>query len=169
MNPHYPAVASRAGHRCEYCRAPEAVFNFPFEVEHIVPIAREGADVDDNRALACRACNVRKGAEVEDVDPVNQGSVRLSNPRSDRWPDHFGVDRGEGVIEGRTPIGRASIKRLRMNTAVQRVVDPPGLVPVVISSPSPLTSGPGLPRPSSGRAASDSAGTSAEMGPMEVC
>jgi hypothetical protein len=35
MNPHYRVVAQRAGHRCEYCRAPEAVFNFPFEVEHI--------------------------------------------------------------------------------------------------------------------------------------
>lgn len=31
MNPLYPAVADRAGHRSEYCRAPEAVFNFAFE------------------------------------------------------------------------------------------------------------------------------------------
>jgi hypothetical protein len=23
MNPHYQAVAERAGHRCEYCRAPD--------------------------------------------------------------------------------------------------------------------------------------------------
>ena len=29
INPHYPTVAQRAGHRCEYCRAPEAVFDFP--------------------------------------------------------------------------------------------------------------------------------------------
>lgn len=28
MNPRYPAVAQRAAHRCEYCLAPEAVFNF---------------------------------------------------------------------------------------------------------------------------------------------
>ena len=34
MNPHYPLVAQRAAHHCEYCRAPEAVFNFAFEVEH---------------------------------------------------------------------------------------------------------------------------------------
>lgn len=40
MNPHYPLVSRCAGHRCEYCRAPEAIFNFPFEVEHIVPSAR---------------------------------------------------------------------------------------------------------------------------------
>jgi phenylacetate-coenzyme A ligase PaaK-like adenylate-forming protein len=31
MNPHYPQVALRAGHRCEYCHAPEAVFNLPLE------------------------------------------------------------------------------------------------------------------------------------------
>ena len=36
MNPRYSAVAERAGHRCEYCGAPEVVFNFPFEVEHII-------------------------------------------------------------------------------------------------------------------------------------
>ena len=30
MNPRYPQVALRALHRCEYCHAPESVFNFPF-------------------------------------------------------------------------------------------------------------------------------------------
>ena len=65
MNPHYEVVALRAGHRCEYCHAPEAVFNFPFEVEHIIPLVRDGADATPNWALACRACNVRKGPHVE--------------------------------------------------------------------------------------------------------
>ena len=37
MNPQYAEVARRAGHRCEYCHAPEVIFNFPFEVEHILP------------------------------------------------------------------------------------------------------------------------------------
>lgn len=31
MNPFYTLVADRAAHRCEYCHAPELVFNFPFE------------------------------------------------------------------------------------------------------------------------------------------
>jgi len=57
MNPRYALVASRAVHHCEYCHAPEIVFNFPFEVEHIVPIVRYGDDVANNWALACRACN----------------------------------------------------------------------------------------------------------------
>jgi len=41
MNLHYAQVALRAGHQCEYCRAPEVVFNFPFEVEHIIPYRRQ--------------------------------------------------------------------------------------------------------------------------------
>lgn len=41
MNPYYGAIAERANHRCEYCHAPELVFNFPFEVEHIIPICRQ--------------------------------------------------------------------------------------------------------------------------------
>jgi hypothetical protein len=35
MNPHYPQVAFRAGHRCEYCHAPEAVFNLSLEVDRL--------------------------------------------------------------------------------------------------------------------------------------
>jgi hypothetical protein len=42
VNPNYPFVAARAKHICEYCHAPEAVFNLPFEVEHIIPSAHGG-------------------------------------------------------------------------------------------------------------------------------
>jgi len=38
MNPFYPLVTQRAGQRCENCHAPEAIFNFPFEIEHIIPV-----------------------------------------------------------------------------------------------------------------------------------
>ncbi len=48
MNPRYVQVALRAGHRCEYCHAPEVVFNFPFEVEHIIPVSRCGLDTESN-------------------------------------------------------------------------------------------------------------------------
>ena len=51
MNRHYAGVAERAGHRCEYCHAPEAIFNLPFEVEHIVPTSRGGPDDESNRRL----------------------------------------------------------------------------------------------------------------------
>lgn len=33
MNRYYAAIAGRANHRCEYCQAPELIFNFPFQVD----------------------------------------------------------------------------------------------------------------------------------------
>ena len=56
----YPLVAERAQRRCEYCLAPESIFNSPFEVEHITPLALGGADEEWNLALSCRSCNASK-------------------------------------------------------------------------------------------------------------
>ncbi|MGH2601450.1 MAG: HNH endonuclease [Dehalococcoidia bacterium] len=109
----------RAGHRCEYCRAPEVVFNFPFEVEHIIPPAHGGTDQEDNFALSCRACNVRKGPHVRHTDPVTQSVVRLYHPRTEPWEDHFRVDVLSGTIEGLTAIGRSTVSRMSMNTPAQ--------------------------------------------------
>jgi 5-methylcytosine-specific restriction endonuclease McrA len=83
VNPAYAAVARRAEHRCEYCHAPEAVFNFPLEVEHIVPPQRGGSDEIKNLALACRGCNLFKSDSLTAIDPVTATSVRLFDPRMD--------------------------------------------------------------------------------------
>ncbi|MDM9382578.1 HNH endonuclease signature motif containing protein [Chlorogloeopsis sp. ULAP01] len=114
MNPFYPLVANRANHRCEYCHAPELVFNFPFEVEHIVPMYRGGADAEFNLALACRSCNLRKGTRISAVDPESKTEVPLFHPRQDTWNEHFRVD-----IEVGTAIGRATIVCLEMNSQPQ--------------------------------------------------
>jgi hypothetical protein len=119
MNPRYRAVADRAGHRCEYCRAPEAVFNFPFEVEHIQPQAEGGADEEGNLALACRSCNIYKSAYSSGFDEVTQATVRLFHPRHDTWDEHFEAVTETGIIRGRTDVGRATLIRLRMNRQVQ--------------------------------------------------
>ena len=119
MNPHYPQVALRAGHRCEYCHAPEAVFNLPLEVEHIVPIARGGEDTAVNWALACRACNLYKATHVSGYDPATEALIRLFHPREDQWADHFQVAPESGEIVGRTPVGRATVVRLRLNQEAQ--------------------------------------------------
>lgn len=119
MNPHYTQVALRAGRRCEYCHAPEAVFNLPLEVEHIIPVSRDGEDIDPNWALACRACNLYKASHITGNDPVNQETIRLFHPRTDQWNDHFHIATESGEIEGRTPIGRATVARLGMNSTAQ--------------------------------------------------
>ncbi len=119
MNPRYPLVAERARHRCEYCRAPEAIFNFPFEVEHILASSRQGSDEDANLALACRACNLRKAAHSRGLDDVTGAEVPLFDPRQDRWEEHFRVMLETAAIEGLTPVGRVTVRILQMNDAVQ--------------------------------------------------
>lgn len=119
MNPRHPEVSLRAGHRCEYCRAPEVVFNFPFEVEHIHATSRGGDDSLDNLALACRACNVRKSASGTGIDPDTGDSARLFHPRNDRWDQHFRADEASGRIVGLTSTGRATVARLEMNHDAQ--------------------------------------------------
>lgn len=115
MNRHYSAVADRAGHRCEYCLAPEEAFNFPFEVEHITPTARSGSPSDDNLALACRGCNLFKSDEVEGTDPETGIATRLFHPRRDRWNAHFRIEIDSWEIIGQTDVGRATVIRLQLN------------------------------------------------------
>jgi hypothetical protein len=119
MNPNYTLVADRANHRCEYCHAPELVFNFPFEVEHIIPLSREGADSEENLALACRSCNLRKGSRISGIDLESNTEVRLFHPRLDQWENHFQADATSGVIRGTTAIGRTSVNSLEMNSQPQ--------------------------------------------------
>ncbi len=121
MNPRYALVALRAAHRCEYCHAPEAIFNLPFEVEHIIPLAQGGVDTAANWALACRACNLRKAAHLRGVDPESQIAVQLFNPRADRWVEHFRADLETGEIIGLSPCGRATVARMAMNSESQKV------------------------------------------------
>jgi hypothetical protein len=108
-------VAGRAAHRCEYCRAPEAIFNLPFEVEHIVPTGRGGADVESNWALSCRACNLHKSDHQQAGDAQTGVIVALFHPRLHRWEEHFSVEESTGSLLGLTPVGRATIARLQMN------------------------------------------------------
>lgn len=119
MNPFYLVVARRAGNRCEYCLAPEAPFNFSHEVEHIVPKAEGGSDDDTNLALACRACNMHKSAFMLGFDETTLTSARLFNPRLDSWFEHFRIDLSQCEIIGLTEIGRATSKKLHINSPSQ--------------------------------------------------
>jgi hypothetical protein len=119
MNPRYPVVARRAAHQCEYCRAPEAVFNLAFEVEHVLPPIHGGPDDESNWALSCRSCNVHKSDSIRAVDPDTGAEPRLFHPRRDQWHQHFQIEPSTGTMSGLTPVGRATISRLKMNSPAQ--------------------------------------------------
>jgi hypothetical protein len=91
----------------------------PFEVEHIVPTACNGSDDESNLALARRACNLFKSDQQVGIDEATREVVRLFHPRRERWDEHLRVDPESGVIQGLTPVGRATVACLRMNRPVQ--------------------------------------------------
>jgi HNH endonuclease len=119
MNPYYTAIAQRANHHCEYCKAPEVVFNFPFEVEHIVPLSRQGLNDEANLALACRSCNLHKGNRISVLSSDPSGEVRFFHPREDQWDEHFQVKVESGEIVGMTLVGKVTVEYLEMNSSAQ--------------------------------------------------
>lgn len=119
MNPYYSAIAQRANHRCEYCMAPEVVFNFPFEVEHIIPLSQQGSNDEANLALACRSCNLRKGNRVSGMSPDSGVEVRFFHPRQDEWSEHFRVNVDSGEVLGKTLAGEVTAGYLEMNSTAQ--------------------------------------------------
>lgn len=108
-------IRGRAEYLCEYCHSPERLSANRFTVDHVIPKSLGGSDEIDNLALACRRCNERRYNFVAGIDPDTQEIVPLFSPRRQKWEEHFvWVDQGV-VIEGTTPIGRATCIRLDLN------------------------------------------------------
>jgi 5-methylcytosine-specific restriction endonuclease McrA len=106
-------VRARADDRCEYCHPPRSVQRLPFHVEHIVAKQHGGKSGLDNLAWACDRCNAFKGPNLSSIDPQSGHVVNLYHPRSDKWEEHFAI--GDGVIQGLSPCGRATVRLLQMN------------------------------------------------------
>jgi len=112
------AVRRRAGNRCEYCRVrQEHDPLFTFHIEHITPRQHGGEDVLSNLAFACYFCNRHKGPNLSALDPETGRRTRLFDPRRDDWVEHFRV--AGAVIVGRTPVGRGTVRLLKMNATVR--------------------------------------------------
>ena len=114
-------VRQRANQRCEYCQIPEEEFHAAtaFHEEHIKPRVLFSADdpeVDSlsNLAWACPRCNLSKHDKSEAVDPKNNESTPMFNPREDTWSEHFKAHKS-GNIVGLTIKGRATVEALRFN------------------------------------------------------
>ena len=107
-------VRRRAGHQCEYCGLPQYALPLPFQIDHVVAGQHGGQTVPSNLALACPHCNRYKGPNIAGLDPDTGELVRLFHPRTDAWGDHFKFE--ECRIVGLTPIGRATVRVLGMNS-----------------------------------------------------
>ncbi len=108
-------VSEAARFRCGYCLTSQHVIGPLLEIDHIIPEARGGANDEDNLFLACPMCNSHKADRIEAVDPESDETVRLFNPRTDRWSDHFEWIEDGALIRGKTPIGRATAAALNVN------------------------------------------------------
>ena len=108
-------VAGRAGNCCEYCLSQVEFSPDSFSVDHIVPRSRGGTDDLNNLAFACLGCNGRKSIAITEPDPITGEDVRLYNPRLDKWKTHFAWSPDFLYLIGLTPIGRATIERLKLN------------------------------------------------------
>lgn len=107
------AVRDRAAERCEYCYLPQQQSVLPHEIDHIRARKHHGPTTLDNTCLACAYCNAAKGSNAAGYDSETGELVRLFNPRTDTWHDHFTWD--GPFLRSVTPIGRATIDVLRMN------------------------------------------------------
>lgn len=108
-----------AGLRCEYCLIHEDDGAFFHEVDHIVSRQHGGETTADNLAYACMICNRYKGPNISSVD-ASGAIVRLFDPRSERWEDHFRLT--GAVIQPLTGTGEVTARLLRLNAA-ERVVE----------------------------------------------
>ena len=111
-------VHERAGFCCEYCQTCQEIIGQAMHVEHIDP---NGSDDPENLCLACANCNLSKAQATTETDPETDEAVQLFNPRQQTWSEHF-VWIDDGLrLEGLTPVGRATIVRLKMN--MDRIVN----------------------------------------------
>jgi len=106
-------VQARAHGRCEYCLIHEDDAHFPHQPDHVIAQKHRGPTHEDNLAWACYLCNLLKGSDLASVDIETGQIVRLFNPRSDRWAEHFRLEDGEIVPS--TPIGRVTEYLLQFN------------------------------------------------------
>jgi len=106
-------VIQRANNRCEYCGISQFGQVATFHIDHIIPSAAGGKTLENNLALACVSCSLRKGARQKVKDVETGQVVPIFHPRQQMWKEHFAWD---GVrVTGLTATGRATLQALALN------------------------------------------------------
>jgi hypothetical protein len=108
-------VRTTARDRCGYCLSPQHLVMARLEIEHIIPIAKGGANHESNLWLSCPLCNRYKAELTAARDPETGHTVSLFNPRLHTWFDHFCWAEDGLRILGLTAIGRATVAALHLS------------------------------------------------------
>lgn len=109
-------VIQRAGDRCEYCSLSQAGQAATFHIDHVIPVVAGGTTTEDNLALACVSCSLRKAARQTSEDPETGKIVPIFHPRQQVWKEHFCWN--DVRVIGLTATARATINVLAMNRAI---------------------------------------------------
>lgn len=59
-------ILVRDGNACRYCGNMDG----PFQIDHVVAVAKGGATTQGNLVTACETCNLRKGADYWKPNPL---------------------------------------------------------------------------------------------------
>jgi hypothetical protein len=110
-------VFARANFLCEYCLSSMDFTHQSFEIEHILPISKNGTDHIENLACACGGCNAHKYNKINAKDPLTNKITSLFNPRTMVWSEHFSWSDNFLEIIALTDVGRVTIKTLQLNRA----------------------------------------------------
>jgi hypothetical protein len=86
------------------------------------PLAKGGADTEDNLCLACKLCNQYKWTKTDGIDPLTGEPARLFHPRQQQWTDHFAWSVNGEEIVGLTACGRVTVVELRLNNELTVIV-----------------------------------------------
>jgi hypothetical protein len=125
-------VRHRASDCCEYCQTPQSQSFLPHELDHIRAQRHQGPTKLENLAWSCAACNNAKGTDASAFIPGTDTIVRLFNPRTDRWDEHFEWD--GPLLRAKTDIGKATVELLKINSILRiekrRILIENGLFPL---------------------------------------
>lgn len=100
---------------CEYCPSQTKFSPNNFEIEHIIPVSRDGQTTLENLALACPSCNSYKSNKTDSIDPISNQTVPIFHPRQMQRADHFIWSDDTTIMLGTTSIGRATVLLLQTN------------------------------------------------------
>lgn len=111
-------IIKSAQNRCGYCLSHQDYVMSKLEIEHLNPDFLGGTDEEENLWLACGLCNRYKGVQTDGFDEETQTNVRLFNPRTQNWSEHFEWSFDGCQIIAKTSIGRVTVKALKLNNEI---------------------------------------------------